>query len=121
MRLTSPFRGLSRIRQSKEALAILGAGIALNAAQWLFLAVHVRPQADPIPLHYTITFGIDRIGPWYSAFLLPLSGTIMLGMNIVLTSLTVEHQRVTAMFIAWLSLLMQLTLLAAAVFIFRAI
>ncbi len=98
---------------------MLGAGLALNAAQWLFLAVKVKPHTDPIPIHYTITFGIDRIGPWYTAFLLPLSGTVMLGINIVLASLTVEHQRVTAMFIAWLSLLMQLALLAAAVLIFR--
>lgn len=83
--------------------------------------IQVKPRTDPIPLHYTITFGIDRIGPWYSAFILPLSGTIMLLLNIALASLTVEHQRVTAMFIAWLSFLMQLTLLAAAVLIFRTV
>lgn len=100
---------------------MLGAGLALNAAQWLFLFIQVKPHAEPIPLHYTITFGIDRIGQWYSAYMLPLSGTIMLGMNVALTSLTVEHQRVTAMFIAWLSLFMQLTLLVAAILIFRTV
>lgn len=119
MRLTSPFRGLSRIRQSKDALGILGAGLAVNAAQWLFLFLKVKPQSTPIPIHYTITFGIDRIGPWYTAFLLPVSGTIMLLINIALVSLTVEHQRTTAMFIAVLSLFMQLILVAAAILIFR--
>lgn len=100
---------------------MLSAGLAVNIAQWLFLSIQVKPRTDPIPLHYTITFGIDRIGPWYTAFILPFSGTIMLGINIVLASLTVEHQRVTATFIAWLSLLMQLTLLAAAILIFRTV
>lgn len=95
--------------------------LVLNIGQWVYCVFKVKPQENPIPLHYTTTFGIDRIGPWYSAFMLPLSGTIMFLVNIVLVSITIEHQRVTARMITALSVLIQASLFAAAILIFRTL
>jgi len=106
---------------SKGLLVWLAVIVILNVGQWAYCILKVKPQENPIPLHYTTTFGIDRIGPWYSAFLLPLSGTIMFILNLALTSVTIEHQRVAAYMITAISVLTQITLMAAAVLIFRTL
>lgn len=93
----------------------------LNFLQWLYIYLRVKPQAEPIPLHYTITFGIDRIGPWYSAYLLPLSGTMILFLNTLVALIVLEHHRASGVFVVILSTLMQLILLAAAFLAFRSL
>lgn len=119
MKLSSPFRGWKRIRVIPGTIAGLVAATLINVAQWLYLIVKVKPQSDPIPLHYTIAFGIDRIGPWYSAFLLPISGTFILVMNFVLLSVISEHQRVSVQLIVALTLIMEMTLLTGSLLVFR--
>lgn len=121
MRLTSPLVGLRKIRTLRGMLFGLGLAALLNLLQWAFIYLRVKPRPDPIPLHYTITFGIDRIGPWYAAYLLPLSGTMLVILNVLLTLLVIEHHRVTGMFVVILSVLMQLILLAAAFLVFRSL
>ena len=121
MQLASPLKGFKKIVRMKEVFTLLIASFVVAVAEWIFLFIKVKPQPDYIPLHYTITFGIDRIGPWYSAYLLPLSGTIMWCINVGLASLTIEHQRVTTMFIALLSLFIQCILLVAAFLIFKSL
>ncbi|MBI4426473.1 MAG: hypothetical protein HY567_02755 [Candidatus Kerfeldbacteria bacterium] len=119
MRLTSPLRGLAKIRLQRGIPFIIALATTLNLGQWVFTAWRVRPQPDPIPLHYTTTFGIDRIGPWYLAYLLPLSGTVMLLINTMLYASVVEHQRASAVLITVLTTFLELMLLAAAVLTFR--
>ena len=95
----------------------------LNILQWALLALSIRDvqKSEPIPLHYTITFGIDRIGPWYAIFLLPFSGTAIFLLTLLLSLMTIEHQRVTTMFILIIMLFMELILLASASLIARVI
>jgi hypothetical protein len=119
MRLASPFRGLAKIKHLRGLPFIITVATTLNLGQWVFLALRVRPQADPIPLHYTTTFGIDRIGPWYVAYFLPLSGSIILLVNTALFAALVEQQRVSATLIMILTALLELMLVGAAVLTFR--
>ncbi len=119
MRLSTPLRGVNRLVADSTILRILLLSLLLNVVQWVYLVRYVTPQPYPIPLHYTITFGIDRIGPWYSAFILPLSGTIMIIINLLLSALTVEHHRVTAFLIGAISILTQTILLVSAFLVFR--
>lgn len=121
MRLTSPLVGLRKIRAIRGMVFGLGLAAFLNLLQWAFIYLRVPPRPDPIPLHYTITFGIDRIGPWYAAYLLPLSGAMILVLNVLLTLMVIEHQRVAAAFVVILSVLIQLILLAAAFLAFRTL
>lgn len=121
MRLTPPLVGLRKIHAIRGMAFGLVLAALLNLLQWLFIYLRVKPRPDPIPLHYTITFGIDRIGPWYSAYLLPLSGAMILFLNVLLTLIVLEHHRVTGMFIVILSMFMQLVLLAAAFLVFRTL
>lgn len=121
MRIASPLRGARILSGFRGTFGVFILSVGLNLAQWAYLVLRVRPQSEPIPLHYTIAFGIDRIGPWFSAFLLPASGTAIVMANIVLVSMVVEHQRVTAQLIVVLTLLMELTLLTGAMLTFRQV
>ncbi len=121
MRITSPLRGTRILLGLRGTFGVFILSAGLNLAQWAYLFFRVKPQTEPIPLHYTIAFGIDRIGPWYSAFLLPASGAAIVVANIILASLLVEHQRVTAQLIIVLTLLMELTLLTGAFLTFRQV
>lgn len=119
MRLSTPLRGISRLTADRTILRILLLSLLLNVVQWVYLIRYVKPQSFPIPLHYTITFGIDRIGPWYSAFILPISGTIMVMTNFLLSALTVEHHRMTTLLIAAISVLIESILLVSAILLIR--
>lgn len=60
------------------------ATLFLIAANWVVLAVFVRPVDYPIILHYNVYFGVDLIGSWWQVYLLPLMGTIMFFINTIL-------------------------------------
>lgn len=97
----------------------LAGSLVLIIAEWLYVWLHVQPQTDPISLHYTIAFGIDRIGPWYMAFLIPASGTALLVTNTVVAASLVERQPFTANFTLALTVFLNLILFASAMLIFR--
>ena len=52
-----------------------------NFLLWAYVASRVRPSADPVVLHYTIYFSIDRVGEWYRLFSLPAVGLLLLVVN----------------------------------------
>ena len=59
----------------------LSLALLLNFLTWGWLIWHIRPQTDPIFLHYNILFGVDFIGAWWQVFYLPLSGLVIIGVN----------------------------------------
>ncbi len=63
---------------------MIGLALLANAAMWVWIAWQIPRQTDPIFLHYNILFGVDYIGEWWRAFALPLSGTAILIINILL-------------------------------------
>ncbi len=64
-------------------LVLLLSGLFLNLVIWAWLLWNIRPQPDPVFLHYTILFGVDLTGPWYKVLVIPLSGLITLLINTV--------------------------------------
>lgn len=56
----------------------------LNLAGWILPYFLIKPQAEPIILHYNIYFGVDLIGEWYRIFFLPAIATVLLLINIAL-------------------------------------
>lgn len=79
-----------------------------------------------IPLHYNIYLGIDRFGPWYQIFILPVIGGVILLLNLSLAAAFAEGE--TRMFqlgrsepvlsglLLWLTPVLELILLASVVF-----
>ena len=63
---------------------MFGLSILLNAATWFWLFWNIRPQEEPVFLHYNILFGVDYIGPWREMFLLPMTGLLIFLLNAAL-------------------------------------
>ncbi len=53
----------------------------LNAATWIYVYFTIESSVDPIPLHITVYFGIDYIGPFWYFYLFPAAGSIMTVFN----------------------------------------
>jgi len=61
---------------------------ALNLGAWIvILGIPSLPGPDAIVIHYTTTFGIDALGDWKDLLRLPVTGTVLLGANIVIARL----------------------------------
>jgi len=60
------------------------ASFFVNAACWVALGFFIRPVDFPIILHYNVYFGVDVIGDWWQAYILPLISLAIMGLNVVL-------------------------------------
>jgi len=59
--------------------------LAFLATAWItIIAVPNLPGADAVVVHYTTTFGIDALGSWRDLLRLPLTGTILLAVNLTI-------------------------------------
>lgn len=70
-----------------------------------------------LPLHYNVHFGIDYVGPWYHVLALPGGGLIMVGVNLILARLMYPQGVFLGRFLAFGTLLAQIMLACAAIFI----
>ncbi len=89
-------------------------GGLLNLATWLWLAIQIKPQSDPIFLHYNILFGVDEIGPWSHIFFLPLGGLVILVANGVIGWLLFGDDKYKAHFLGIMAVIIQIFILIAA-------
>ena len=70
---------------------------------WLLPIWRIMPLAAEqpfIPLHYNIYFGIDRFGPWYNVFFLPVLGTLLLIVNVFFEAVFFQKEHVISKFFA---------------------
>lgn len=63
---------------------VLIISIFINGACWGALLFFVRPVDFPIILHYNVYFGVDMIGAWWQAYLLPWVAVIIMMINVIL-------------------------------------
>ena len=61
--------------------ATLGVSIILNLIAWVVLLINISPNPDLIVLHYTLYFGVDKVGQWNEALLIPSLGLLFLIIN----------------------------------------
>ncbi len=66
----------------------------------LWILIPNLGEAEFIPLHYNVYFGVDRFGPWYYIFILPALGFLLLLINIIFESIYVKREHVLSMFFA---------------------
>lgn len=58
-------------------------GLCMNIFVWLWLWLHIPRGVEDLFLHYNILFGVDLIGPAWHVYLVPLSGLIILLVNVI--------------------------------------
>lgn len=79
--MTEQHYPLKLYASKKPVLILLISAAAVNLGIWLEIFLNIRPQEDPIFLHYNILFGVDLFGPWWRVLSLPAGGLIILALN----------------------------------------
>jgi len=95
-------------------LLFIGISLLLNIFTWIWLLIEIRPQTEPVFLHYNILFGVDFVGEWWQALYLPISGLAIIVVNAAMGWLLFSRDKFLAQILNGISLFCQLFLLFAA-------
>lgn len=96
-----------------------GAAILTNLGLWIFLATVMPSPASRAFLHYTVYFGIDRVGPWSMMFFLPLLGMAIGAGNNILAAIAYQQRPLLAYFLASAAFLVQAFFFVEALLLWR--
>ena len=99
--------------KDKLILSLAGGSIVANGVLWWLLYSKFQNQTEFIPLHYNIYFGIDLYGPWYRILLMPLTGTGVFFINLVLSIIIYKQAKPMAYVLMVVTVLLELLLLWA--------
>ena len=103
--------------RNKFIFVITVFNIVFNVCLWLLFIWRLKPQPDPIFLHYNIYYGIDLIGEWWKAyFFLPGSGLLFFLINYILAFFLYPREKIISYFLIGVSLLAQIVFLVAGFF-----
>ena len=111
----------SPAKENRALLTFVGISFLLNLALWLIILLKLRPEIDAadqmIPLHYNIYFGIDYLGPWYYAFILPALGLFLLAINTFISFLIYIKEKILSYFLVGTAFFSQIILLGAGILV----
>jgi hypothetical protein len=105
-----PFKLYIRHPYTKILLIIT---VVLNLLVWLSIALFIKPQDDPIFLHYNVLFGVDYLGLWWKILFLPLTGIMITLVNGVLGWLLFSKDKFVAHLLNTISVLSHIFILVA--------
>ena len=88
----------------------IGVSVLMNACTWIWLAWQIRPQEEFLFLHYNVLFGVDRIGPWWHVFTVPLLGLSILLVNAVVGWYFFEKEKLVSYILNLTTILIHLFL-----------
>jgi len=101
--------------KDKLSLSLLVVGLILNLSSWLYIYLNIKPQTEPIFLHYNIYYGVDLIGEWYDIYLyIPV---VLLGIffiNAFFSYILYKRERKLAYLVESLNIFMQLSAVVAS-------
>lgn len=99
-------------------LAPLTTAICFEVLNWVLMIIRGLPlrAQSIIPLHYTIYFGIDLIGPWYAIFLPAVLGIVFFIGNVIIIGASYERRQSFSYLFAFGTAFVELVLLAGSVF-----
>lgn len=70
-----------------------------------------------IPLHYNVYFGVDRFGPWYAIFVLPVLGFLFLIINVSIQVHFASREKLLTRFFSVSTVVLELIFLIAMLLI----
>jgi hypothetical protein len=104
-------------RQSRRP--ILWGGLAIQCVIFLAVAYFIRPSTDTLILRYNAFFGVDILGAWWQAYLVPGMCLGFFGGNLVLAEVLARRQAFLAALVleygAFLVVLSEVTAIAALI------
>lgn len=104
------------LREARVVRVSLLLSIGLNLMAWVMLVWFTVPRlANPfLALHYTVYFGVDRIGPPWHLLLGPLLGSALLALNAALSFHWYVRDRLASAFLMTLSVFLEALLVVAS-------
>ncbi len=91
--------------------------LAIQIFLWSYLFRYLPPNNESVFLHYTILVGIDLVGPAWQAYALPSGGALIMVVNYVVGFFTFPQGRFMARLLGVATLILQILLVIAVVFI----
>lgn len=82
-----------------------------------FVVFPIRSSAAAFPYHYTIYFGVDRLGPWYQTLMPAYIATIVFAVNAMVIGLLPEKDQFIGKLTALFTTVLLTAALAGAVFV----
>ena len=105
--------------QNKKIILFLGLGLLINLIVWIFLFLKIKPQSEPVYLHYNIYFGVDLIGEWYKIFLMPFIGLVIYFINLYLSYIIYKREKIISYIIIGITIFLECVILVASLLIAR--
>ena len=101
---------------SAIAVWLMILSLVANLINWLILGIFIKPIDLPIILHYNVYFGVDMMGDYKEAFILPLIGIILLLINLFLSLFLYEKkERIASYLLLMAALMIQLALIVSSI------
>ena len=97
----------------------LVAASALNAVAWWYTARHLLPATETFFLHYTVVFGVDWVERSSYVLLIPLSGTVLVAVNLGLAWWLYRDERLLARLLPLFTCLLQAGMLVTLRLLFQ--
>ncbi len=101
-------------REARFVRFALLLSFGLNLLAWGLALWFVIPRLATSPffaLHYTVYFGVDRIGPPWGLLRMPLLGLVLLVVNVIVALLLHRNERLPGAFFMALTLLLEVLVL----------
>lgn len=88
-----------RFFKDRLSLAILIAGLALNATTIIVLVLRLHPTDFPVPIQYSSLEGFNSLGHWYQLYQVGVFGLLVTTVNAYLAYLSFTRSRITSFFL----------------------
>ncbi len=73
-----------RFFERNPLILLLLFALLLNVVSWILVSFRGRPENYIIPLHYIPVKGVDKTGPWFMIYEIPLAGFVILIVNFLI-------------------------------------
>lgn len=108
---------LKKLFPDKLSLIFFVIALILNILIWLVIFWQIKPRSEPIFLHYNIYFGIDAIGDYWKLYYLPISGSVILLINTLISAFIYRREKIISHFLLITNIIAQIVLLVASLLI----
>ncbi len=102
---------------NKTTLILFSLSLFINFLIWFWLFWQWPITTENIYLHYNVLFGVDKIGPSWHIFYLPVSGLVILVVNFLLGWLLFVKEMFVAQLLNFTAVFSQILLVIIVYFL----
>lgn len=111
---------LHLVKRSRLFKITIVLSLLFLAGTWVLPILRIAPIGQEqmyIPLHYNVYMGIDRFGPWYHIFFLPMLGSVLLIVNVLFEAAFFQKEKMLSRFFALGTVFAEAALFFSMIFI----